>query len=73
MCKCEFKKKADRITEECEEVIDNETVSINKIITTKETINSCKPSVASSILFLLVSITLIYFYITLWSTNELSY
>ena len=76
-CKWEFKEKAARLTEECEEVIDNETVSINKTITTKEKIKSCKPFVVSSILFLLVSVTLtgvfIYCYISSWPKYELPY
>ena len=33
-CECEHKKKAASLTEECEQIIDNEAVSINKTITT---------------------------------------
>ena len=70
-CKCEYKKKAAHLlTEECEEIIDNKTepikkynktVSIkkyNKTVSIKENISldSCKPFVGSSVLFLLVSV-----------------
>ena len=72
-CNCEYKKKAVHLlTAECEEIIDNkivpikkynETVSIkkcNKTVSIKENISlgSCKPFVASSVLFLLVSVTI---------------
>ena len=70
-CKCECKKKAAHLlTEECEEIIDNnktlsakenENVSIkkyNKTVSIKEntSLDSCKPYSASSVLFLLVSV-----------------
>ena len=61
-----LEKKAALITEECEEIIDNEAVSINKTISTITTLCSCNPYVASSVLFLVVSVILtglpIYFY-----------
>ena len=81
-CKCEYKKKAAHLlTEDCEEITDNKTVPIekhnktllvkkyNKTVSIKENISldSCKPFVVSSVLFLLVSVitagALIYFYI----------
>ena len=79
-CKCEYKKKeAHLLTEECEEIIDNETVPIkkyNKTVLIKEN-NSCKPYVALSTLFLLISVVFtglfIYFYVNLWSKNNLPY
>ena len=61
-----IKKAAHLLTEECEEIIDNKTVPAkkhNKIVSIKEhnkyldnSLDSCKPFVASSILFLLVSV-----------------
>ena len=71
-CKCEYKKKAALLVEECEEIADNKTVSIkmyNKTVPIKEnsSLDSCKLFVASSILFLLISTTVpgafIYFYV----------
>ena len=57
-CECECRKKAAYLTEECEE--------INKTITTITTLDSCKPFVASSVLFLSVTVILTgrftYFY-----------
>ena len=68
-CKCEYKKKvAHLLTEECEEIITNKTVSVklynktvsikkyNKTLSIKENISldSCKPFFASSLLFSLV-------------------
>ena len=65
-CKCEYKKKvAHLLTEECEEIIDNKTVSIekhnktllvkkyNKNVSIKEntSFDPCKPYIASSIFF----------------------
>ena len=62
-CECEYRTKAAYLTEQCEEIIDNEAVSISKTITT---LDSCKRFVASSVLFLSVSALLtgvfIYFY-----------
>ena len=70
-CKCEYKKKAaNLLTEECEEIIDNKIVPIekhngtllikkyNKTVPIKENISfdPCKPYIASPILFLLVSV-----------------
>ena len=65
-----YKKGAHLLTEECEEIIDNITVPIekynktvsikkyNKTVSIKENISldSCKPFAASSVLFLLVSV-----------------
>ena len=77
------KKAAHLLTEECEEIIDNKIVPIkkhnktllvkkyNKTVSIKENISldSCKPFVASFILFLLVSVIItvafVYFYVTL--------
>ena len=64
-CKCEYKKKAVHLlAEECKEIIDNKTVPIkiyNKTVSIKENISldSCKPFVASSVLFLLVTVIII--------------
>ena len=70
-CKCEYRKnKAHLLTEECEEIIDNKTVSIekhnktflvrkyNKTVSIKvnTSLSSCKPFVPSSILYFLVSV-----------------
>ena len=70
-CKCEYRKnEAHLLTEECEEIIDNKTVSIekhnktllvkkyNKTVSIKEntSLSSCKAFVPSSVLFLLVSV-----------------
>ena len=69
-CKCEYKKAAHLLTEKCEEIIDNKIVPIekhnktllvkiyNKTMSIEENISldSCKPFVASSVLFLLVSV-----------------
>ena len=69
-CKCEYKKAADLLTEKCEEIIDNKIVPIekhnktllvkiyNKTMSIEENISldSCKPFVASPVLFLLVSV-----------------
>ena len=78
-CKCEYR--AAQLTQECEEIIDNKTVLIkeNKTISIKEnktvsitenkiiSVNNCKPFVASSILFLSVSVIVtglfVYFYV----------
>ena len=66
-CKCEYKKKAAQLlTEECEEIIDNKTVSIEK---------HNKPFVASSVLFFLVSVittgAFVYFYVNPKSKRKL--
>ena len=75
-CKCEFRKKPALITIECKEIIDSKAVSINKTISTI-TLDSCKPFVASSFLFLSVSVILtglfIYFYPKSKSKNYLPY
>ena len=84
-------KGAHLLTEKCEEIIDNKTVSIkihNKTVSIKKhnktvisikennSSDSCKPFVASSILFLLVSVILtglfIYFYASLQSKKDLN-
>ena len=80
-CKCEYKKKAAHLlTEECEEIIDKKTVPIKKynktlFIEENNSANTCKPFVASSILFLLISVTItsafIYFYVNLQSKRKL--
>ena len=53
--------------EECEEINDDAEITQNETIVIKELVENCKPFVASSILFLLVTIILtrplIYFYI----------
>ena len=77
------------MTEECEEIIENKTVSIekpnkilivkkyNKTVSIKEntSFDPRKPSVASSILFLLVSVIITghfaYFYVNLQSKRKL--
>ena len=79
-CKCEYKKKATHLlTEECEEIIDNKTVSIrnyNKTVSIKEnnSLDSYKPF-ASSVLFLLLSVIIIgafvYFYVNSQSKRKL--
>ena len=72
-CKCEYKKRAAHLlTEECG-MIDNKTLLVkkcNKAVLVKEEntlVSSCKPLFASSILFLLISVTItdafIYFYV----------
>ena len=73
------KKAAHLLTEECEEIIDNKTVPAkrhNKTVSVKEhnkhlnnSLDPCKPFVASSILFLLISVIItglfVYFYANL--------
>ena len=70
--KCEYKRKAALLVEECE-IIDNKTVSVkkkrNKTVSLKEhnySLDSCKPFVAPSISFLLLSVmttgAFVYFY-----------
>ena len=62
-------KKAAKLTaEECEEIIDDTTtITQNKTIVIKELVENCKPFLASSILFVSVSIIvtgiMIYFYV----------
>ena len=86
-CKCEYKKKpAHLLTEECEEIIVNKTLSTkenvsikkyNETVSIKENIplDSCKPFVPSFILFLSVSIIItrlfVYFYVNLQSKRKL--
>ena len=91
-CKCEYKKKAAYLlTEECEEIIGNKIELIekhsktllvkkyNKTVSIKENISldSCKLFVASSVLFLLVSIIItgafVYFCVNLHSKKLQDY
>ena len=72
------KKAAILTTEECEEIIDDTTkITQNKTIVIKELVESCKPLVASSILFLSVSTILtglfVYFYCKSKSRDVLPY
>ena len=82
----DYKKKAAHLlTKECEEIIDNKTVPAkkhNKTVSIKEhskylnnSLDSCKPFVASSILFLLVSVKitglLVYFYVNFQPKRKL--
>ena len=53
-CEYEYRKKAAYLTEECEEIIDDTTT--NKTIVIKKLVENCKPFVASSSLFLSVSV-----------------
>ena len=61
-CKCEYRKKsAHLLAKECEEIIDNKTLPIkkyNKTVSVKNSnsFGSCKSYIASSILFLSVSV-----------------
>ena len=71
-------RKAKLTAEECEEIIDNTTTfTQNKTIVIKELVENCKPFVASSILFVSVSITLtgimIYFYVKSKNRDILPY
>ena len=63
-----MKKAAKLTTEECEEITDaTTTITQNKTIVIKELVENCKPVVASSILFVSVSVILtgiaVYFYV----------
>ena len=66
-CECEYREKAAKLTaeEKCEEIYDIKTAN-NKTILIKKTLEDCKPFVASSVLFVSVSIIsiglFIYFY-----------
>ena len=73
------KKAAHLLTEEFEEIIDNKTLPVkkyNKSVSIKEntSLSSCKPFVASSILFLLVSVIIaglfVYFYVNSQSKRK---
>ena len=71
-------KKAGKLTtEEREEINDNTESVSNKTIVVKELVENCKPFVALSVLFLLVTIILIglliYFYAKSRSNNYLPY
>ena len=78
-CKYEYRKKA-ALTEECEEIIDNKTLSIhnktllikkhNKTVSIKGNIDSCKPFVVSSILFLAVSVILIGLFTDFYNNSQ---
>ena len=73
-CRCGHKKAAKLTTgEECEEIIDD--ILNNKTISVTKYVENCKPFVASSILFVSVSIILtgimIYFYIKSNNKNVL--
>ena len=89
-CKREHRKKAAHLlTEECEEITDDKTVSIEKhnktllvkkynktvLIKEKISLSSCKPFVASSIPFSLVSVIItrlfVYFYVNSLSKRKL--
>ena len=70
-CKCEFKKAAALITtEECD--VETDDIVQNKTIYITKKIQNCKPFVASSILFVSVSIILsgIMIYFCLKSRNR---
>ena len=64
-------KKAAKLIEECEEIVDNATITDGRTISLGEnkiiSIKNCKPFVASSISFLAVSAILtrffVYFYV----------
>ena len=68
-CECEYKERAAYLlTNDCEEIIDkNNTLLIKKYNKYLKTFDNCKPYIASSILFLLISITItgaiVYFYL----------
>ena len=53
-CECENRKKAAYLTEEWEEIIDD--TATNKAIGIKKLVENCRPFVASSCLFLSVSV-----------------
>ena len=58
-CECEHEKAAKLTTEECEEIIaDTTTVTQNKTVLITRHVENCKPFVASSILFVSVSVIL---------------
>ena len=75
-CKCEYRKSAKLIVEkECEEINDfthNKTISGNSKNLIRRKIEPCKPFVASSILFVSVSVKLsgIMIYFCLKSRNK---
>ena len=88
-CECEYKKRAAySLVKECEENIDenkiirNQTLSIkeynksiNKDLNTSSISDPCKPYIASSILFLLISVVIsrafVYFYLNSCPKKEL--
>ena len=72
--------KKQKLAEKCEEIIDNKTVLIrkdNKTVSVKNCISldPCKQYIASSILFLLISVTItgafVYFYVNSLSKKRL--
>ena len=74
-CSCQMKKAAALIVEECKEIIDD--VKENKTATSIGYIENCKPFVASSVLFVCVSIIttaiVIYFYCKLRNNSVLPF
>ena len=76
-CSCENKKKAAHLlTEECEEMVDNKTFQVKQnntpvLIKENSSLNSLKSFVASSILFLLVSVLITGAFVSLY-VNSLS-
>ena len=77
-CKCEMKKAAKLIKEQCEEIIDDINYVIqNKTVTLIKKIENCKPFIGVSILFLYISIILtgmmIYFCLKPRKNNALPY
>ena len=80
-CKCQYRKKAAHLlAKECEKIIDNKTAPVKKYSKTVSVKNCnsfgpCKPYIASSILFLLVSVIItgffVYFYVNSQSKRKL--
>ena len=77
-CKWKYRKKAAHLlAKECEEIIDDKTVSIkkyNKTVSVKTQFDPCKPYIASSIQFLLVIVIItgafVYFYVNSQSKRK---
>ena len=78
-CRCEFLKKTAKLitTEECKEIVVDDDVLNNKAISIINKVEKCKPFVASSILFVCVSVILtgimIYFYVKSGNNYVLPY
>ena len=74
-CESEYKKAAKLISGKCEEIIDD--ITQNKIVSITKYVENCKPFVASSILFVPVSIILsgimIYFCVKSRNNDVLPY
>ena len=75
-CRCDHKKAAKLTTgEECEEIVDD--ITQNKTALIKKLLENCKPFVASSILFVSVSVILtgivVYLYVKSKNKNDLLY